>query len=161
MKYTIIGILLIGLWGCKEKQEEAKINNYDSPREDNNAYYSPPKNYTYSEPQQRSNNSVGLGDYQAEVEYYNPETGRSATYYLWVDIENGELVKIYFSNGGWWDDTNFSPVDISDGEASFITYDGKSITVRLLDDIEREDMDESDIEDDELEEDEDFDDDNL
>lgn len=156
MKYVIICLVLFGLWGCKEKQEEATVNDYSSSRRDENANYSTPKNYTYSEPQ----HSVGFGDYEAEVEYYNPETGRTATYNLSVDIENGELVKIYFPKGGWWDDTNFSPVDISDGEASFITYDGKSITVRLLDDIETEDMDESDIDDDELEDDEDSEDDN-
>lgn len=71
-----------------------------------------------------------------------------------VDIEDGELVRIYFPKGGWLDDTHFSPVDISDGEASITTYDGKSFTVRLLDDIEEDDMNELDIEEDELEEEE-------
>lgn len=160
MKYVIICLVLFGLWGCKEKQEEATVNDYSSQRTEEKADYSPPRYYTYSEPQQSSSSTVGIGDYEAEVEYYNPETGRYSTYYLSVDIEDGELVRIYFPKGGWWDETHFGSVDISEGEASFTTYDGKSITVRLLDEIETEDMDESDIEDEELEEEEDSDDDN-
>src|ERR1044072_2494242 len=40
------------------------------------------------------------GTYCAEVEYYYSKTGTNSTYTLNVDIENGELVKIYWPNGG-------------------------------------------------------------
>ncbi|VDH05182.1 hypothetical protein [Bergeyella zoohelcum] len=71
------------------------------------------------------------GTYLAEVEYYTPNTGTSSTYTL--DVEDNELVKMYWDNGGWLDDTHFTPVDISDGEAFFTSDKGYEYTVRLLD----------------------------
>lgn len=142
IRYYLLSLSLFWLGSCKEKQKEYRVADYSASARDENTYSQPPSNYLYSEPQ-TSYNSVGLGDYEAEIEYYNPNTGKYAIYYLSVDIEDGQLVKIYFPKGGWWDDSNFDPIDISDGEASFVTYDGKSITVRLLDDIDPMDMGES------------------
>lgn len=90
----------------------------------------------YSEEQDNDyeENQYGYSDgtYTAEVDYYNPETGTSSTYRLDVDVENNELVKIHWNNGGWLDDTHFYPVDISDGEASFTSDKGYEYKVRLL-----------------------------
>lgn len=153
IKYCLLSLSLILLAGCKEKQKEKRITDFSASSRDNNTYSLPPSNYQYSEPQ-TSYNSVGLGDYEAEIEYYNPNTGKYATYYLSVDIEDGQLVRIYFPKGGWWDDSNFDPIDISEGEASFVTYDGKSITVRLLDDISPMDTGEPEREDENFEDEE-------
>ena len=59
------------------------------------------------------------GEYCAEIQYYNPNTGKHSTYTLPVEIENGELVKIQWENGGWLDESHFTAPDISDGTATF------------------------------------------
>ncbi len=59
------------------------------------------------------------GRYVAEVEYYNPRTGTRSTYTLWVEVEDGRLVTIYWPNGGWLDDDHFTPPEIVDGVAHF------------------------------------------
>lgn len=71
------------------------------------------------------------GTYEAEVKVYNPDTGHEATYTLDVEVEDGELTKIYWNNGGWLDDSHFSPVDISDGSASFEDDRGREYKVKL------------------------------
>lgn len=63
------------------------------------------------------------GTYCAELEYYYSETGTRSTYTLEVEIESNELVKIYWPNGGWLDDSHFDTPDISDGTASFRSYE--------------------------------------
>lgn len=73
------------------------------------------------------------GTYCAEVEYYNPNTGTNSTYNLDVEVENGELVKIYWSNGGWLDESHFTPQDITDGDCSFTDDRGYEYEVTLKD----------------------------
>lgn len=72
------------------------------------------------------------GTYCAEVEYYNPNTGTRSTYTLEVEIENDELTVIHWPNGGWLDDSHFTPTDISSGEASFTSDRGIEYTVRII-----------------------------
>lgn len=72
------------------------------------------------------------GEYCAEIDYYNPDTGTSSTYTLPVEVENGELIRIEWSNGGWLDSSHFSPPDISDGTASFGDDRGREFEVKLL-----------------------------
>lgn len=72
------------------------------------------------------------GTYCAEIDYYYAETGTSSTYTLEVEIENDELTKIYWPNGGWLDDTHFTPPDISEGIANFTSDRGVDYTVRIL-----------------------------
>lgn len=73
------------------------------------------------------------GTYSAEIEYYNPETGTSSTYTLDVEIKDNELTVIHWPNGGWLDDSHFSPPDISSGYASFTNDEGYEYEVRVLD----------------------------
>jgi hypothetical protein len=72
------------------------------------------------------------GTYCAEVDYYYSETGTRSTYTLEVEIENNELTMIHWPNGGWLDDSHFSPPDISSGEASFTSDKGIEYTVRII-----------------------------
>lgn len=72
------------------------------------------------------------GTYCAEIDYYYSETGTSSTYTHEVEIENNELTIIHWPNGGWLDDSHFSPPDISDGEASFTSDRGVDYTVRII-----------------------------
>ena len=71
------------------------------------------------------------GTWCASVDYYNPNTGSSNTYSLDVEIEDGELVQINWSNGGWLDESHFSREDISSGECSFTSDKGYEYNVTL------------------------------
>jgi hypothetical protein len=68
------------------------------------------------------------GDYSADVEYNNPDTGYSATYALNVEVKDCELLQIDFPNGGYLDDDYIEPGTIDeDGDASIIDKQGKDI----------------------------------
>ncbi len=72
------------------------------------------------------------GTYCADVEYYNPNTGTKSTYELNVEVENNEVVKILWSNGGWLDDDHFSPEELDeDGSCSFESDKGYQYTVTI------------------------------
>ena len=72
------------------------------------------------------------GTYCAEVEYYYSETGTNSTYTLSVEIEDNQLVRIDWPNGGWLDDTHFTPPDIEDGTAQFTSDKGVDYTIKIL-----------------------------
>lgn len=72
------------------------------------------------------------GEYCAEVEYYNPNTGTNSTYTLNVYVENDQLIEVYWPNGGVLDQDHFDDSDISNGECSFTSDKGYEYTVRLL-----------------------------
>ena len=81
-----------------------------------------------------SRSSYSDGSYCADIEYYNPRTGTNSTYNLTVDIEDGKLVKIYWPNGGWLDESHYSGVEISDsGDASFESDKGYQYTLHIND----------------------------
>jgi hypothetical protein len=54
------------------------------------------------------------GRYCAQINYYNPSTQTSGGYQLFVEVEGNLLVKIYWPNGGWLDDSHFDPSEIID-----------------------------------------------
>lgn len=72
------------------------------------------------------------GEYTAEISYYNPKTRTQSEYTLNIEIEDDKLVKIYWSNGGWLDDSHFTPPDISTGEAFFKSDKGYQYRVRVV-----------------------------
>lgn len=72
------------------------------------------------------------GEYCASIDYYNPETGTSSNYNLTIEVQDGELTQINWSNGGWLDGSHFSePTLEEDGSCSFTTYDGKRYQVQI------------------------------
>lgn len=74
------------------------------------------------------------GTYCAQVKYYYSETGTNSTYTLMVEIEDGDLVKIKWPNGGWLDDSHFTPPDIQNGSAEFTSDRGVEYSVTILGD---------------------------
>lgn len=72
------------------------------------------------------------GSYCAEIQYYNPKTCTRSTYTLPIDVKDNKLVKINWSNGGWLDETHFTPPNISTGEASFTTDRGYKYQVKII-----------------------------
>lgn len=71
------------------------------------------------------------GDYCAEVNYYNPNTGTQSSYTLTVEVSDNELVKINFPNGGYFDDEITNGALDSSGEASFTSNKGYDYTVKI------------------------------
>jgi len=74
------------------------------------------------------------GTHCAEIEYYYYKTETRSTYTLEVEIEDNELTKIYWPNGGWLDDSHFYPPDISDGYATFTSDRGIEYSVKIIGD---------------------------
>ncbi|MBM3455043.1 MAG: hypothetical protein FJX80_07835 [Bacteroidetes bacterium] len=73
------------------------------------------------------------GTYCAEVDYYNPNTGKSSEYTLEVDVESNEVTTIYWGNGGWLDEDHFTPELLDEqGECSFSSDRGYEYTVQIL-----------------------------
>lgn len=72
------------------------------------------------------------GDYCAEVEYYNPNTGTRSTYTLNIYVEEDELVEIYWPNGGWLDQDHFWSTDISSGYCEFVSDNGYEYSVVII-----------------------------
>ncbi len=92
-------------------------------------------NSNYDDEQEESysdENGYSDGTYCAEIEYYYSETGTSSTYTLLVEIENNELTVIHWPNGGWLDNSHFTPPDISSGEATFSSDRGVEYTVKII-----------------------------
>lgn len=72
------------------------------------------------------------GTYCSDVTYYNPNTGTENTYRLNVDVENNELVKIHWNNGGWLDESHFTPKQLDNsGYCSFTSDKGYEYKVQI------------------------------
>jgi hypothetical protein len=72
------------------------------------------------------------GTYCADVTYYNPNTNRQSEYTLNVEVGNGKLTKILWSNGGWLDISHFTPPNLSSsGDCSFTSDKGYQYTVSI------------------------------
>lgn len=78
------------------------------------------------------------GEYCAEVKYHNPNTGKTSSWTLPVEIEDNKLIKIEFTNGGWLDDTHFTPPKPNENQYFEFTDDrGYEYEVSLLEDDEQ------------------------
>ena len=75
---------------------------------------------------------INDGTYSANVNYYNSETGHSATYTLDVEVENNQVTIIYFPNSGYLDDDHITPDELD--ESGFVSIegdDGKTYDVQI------------------------------
>ena len=63
-----------------------------------------------------SGQNIEDGTYEADVSYYNPNTGYRADYTLEVEIEDDQITVIYFPRGGWLDETHIYSAEIEDFE---------------------------------------------
>ena len=72
------------------------------------------------------------GKYCAEVTYYYNRTQKTSKYTLAVEVAENELIAIYWPNGGWLDDSHFTPPDISDGDASLTSNQWVDYHVRII-----------------------------
>jgi len=117
----IIAIALsIAAFSCKNKK-----SNYTDTKSNSN-------NYSSTENDTEEESGYSDGDYCATVNYYNPNTGTSSSYTLTVEVEDGELTQIHWPNGGWLDDSHFTPEELDeDGAVSFTSDKGYEYEVQI------------------------------
>ena len=72
------------------------------------------------------------GTYCADVKYFNPKTGKKSTYTVPVEVEDEQVIKINFYNGGWIDESHFEREFIIDGESTVITDENVTYKIKLL-----------------------------
>ena len=124
MKKYLLLIALIFIYSCTEHKSSSSSRYQDTEYEDS-------ENYDEDEDSIEEEEGYPDGTYDATIQVYNPNTGHNATYTLEVEVEDEELIKIYWNNGGWLDDSHFSPTDISDGTAYFTDDRGYEYRVEL------------------------------
>lgn len=122
MKLLYIVLFLFSLAACRSRERQ---NPSDSSDERSRQVFQ------YSAENSDEEDEYGDGTWCADVEYFNPNTGTNNTYSLDVEVEDGELVQINWSNGGWMDGSHFMAEDISSGECSFTSDKGYEYTVTL------------------------------
>ncbi|CAM4172807.1 hypothetical protein FLAN108750_13875 [Flavobacterium antarcticum] len=127
MKTKVIFILLIfSFLACKETS-----SSYDTKESNNSFYQEGGASYT-NETYSTNSEAYSDGTYSADVDYYNPDTGTNSTYTLNVEVENNEVTVIYWPNGGWLDDSHFSPQELdSNGSCSFISDKGYEYSIHI------------------------------
>lgn len=114
----IFGFIL--LLGCKEKKNNSERTNRNSQSEYNSDY-------------EENEDDNWVGEYCADIEYYNPNTGTSSDYTLTIEVSDNELEQINWPNGGYLDD--FSSVEFDeDGYAEFTSDKGYDYTVQITGD---------------------------
>lgn len=141
-KYLFSILVILLFFGCKQRKESYEdMNNYEyTSQDDNYPEEEEDRSLLDEEEEDRSlldeeeeEKEYRNGTYEAEVRGYNPNTGHEGVYTLDVEVEYGELTKIYWNNGGWLDDSHFSPTDIRDGYASFFDDRGYYYQIEILD----------------------------
>lgn len=130
----LILIFLSGLGlilSCSEKKDDTGNTNPKSA-------YEEPDTSTQEEddieknPLEDSGCKYDDGTYIASVDYYNPETGYSATYNLDVEVQDCQIVQINFPNDGYLDDDYISYADIDEnGEATVFGEEGKTYNLTI------------------------------
>ncbi|MGS2761255.1 hypothetical protein [Sinomicrobium sp. M5D2P9] len=113
MKYLVTILLFISLVSCKGENTERDILN------------------SLRTSHIRANGGFTDGVYPARVGYYYPKTGTRSTYTLKVKVKDNRLRVIYWPNGGWLDDSHFTPPDIHTGITKFKSDRGVWYTVDI------------------------------
>lgn len=72
------------------------------------------------------------GRYCADVEYYNPNTGKSSEYTLTLSVENNQLVKLDFPQGYLADEDLPTTIFSSDGHTSFTLDKGYKYSIHII-----------------------------
>lgn len=129
--FLAVVLVILSLIACKKPIDYTEVQTEDISKDDFDPYEMDIEDDEDAQLFYEVTGEYPDGTYCAEIEYYNPNTGTRSTYNLDVDVENGDMVKIHWSNGGWLDETHFTPKDITDGDCSFTSDRGYKYTVTL------------------------------
>jgi hypothetical protein len=134
MKQLIVLLLTSGfiiMYSCSEKRDDTGSSTPKSSYEEPEAT-TKQKDDSEESPVDDSGCKYDDGTYSASVDYYNPETGYSATYSLDVEVQDCQIVQINFPNDGYLDDDHISYADIDEnGEATVIGEEGKTYNITI------------------------------
>ena len=113
---TSISLLVCILLSCGNSNKSQQYNS----AEDEEEYYD------------NENNGIEDGTYSADVDYYNPDTGYSATYTLDVEVQDGCVTTIYFPNDGYLDDSHIDATELDD-DGNCVIYDdeGREFSIHI------------------------------
>ena len=111
---------------------ESGTQNESSYEDNSSSGYSDQETTDDAESSYSSDCKFDDGTYSSTVDYYNPETGYSATYTLDVDVQNCQVVQINFPNDGYLDEDHISYADIDEnGDASVDGENGKTYDIHI------------------------------
>ena len=88
-------------------------------------------NDVQNEEDQANKKSILDGSFCANVSYFNPSTNFESMYKLKVSVSNNYLNKIYFSNGGWLDESEFISKEIIENETTIETKNGRFFKIKI------------------------------
>src|SRR5690554_486410 len=72
------------------------------------------------------------GTFCADVDRYNPKTGKESSYRLTVGVEDNRVVRLDWPSGHSSGPEEFTPANIQRDKAVFKTFDGVNFVVTLL-----------------------------
>jgi major membrane immunogen (membrane-anchored lipoprotein) len=122
----VIAILLISCNNSNNKSSNERSSDYYEESSDYDEYEQEEEEYY------EDDEGIEDGTYSATVDYYNPETGYSATYTLDVEVEDNQVTIIYFPNDGYLDDDHIWPDELDeDGFVSIEGEEGKTYDVQI------------------------------
>ena len=112
---TSISLLVCILLSCSNSSKSQQYNSVEDEE-----YYD------------NENNGIEDGTYSADVDYYNPDTGYSATYTLDVEVQDGCVTTIYFPNDGYLDDSHIDATELDD-DGGCVIYDdeGREFSIHI------------------------------
>lgn len=116
LNVTSISLLVCILLSCGNSSRSQQYNSV----EDKEEYYD------------NEDNGIEDGTYSADVDYYNPDTGYSATYTLDVEVQEGCVTTIYFPNDGHLDDSHIDATELGDdGNCVIHDDEGREISIHI------------------------------
>lgn len=122
---------LVLFFSCSEKKDATGNPNTKSAYEEPDAITKEEDEIEESSVED-SDCKYGDGTYSASVDYYNSETGYSATYNLEVEVQDCQIVQINFPNDGYLDEDHITFADIDEnGEATVFGEDGKTYKITI------------------------------
>lgn len=71
------------------------------------------------------------GLHTADVSYFNPDTGHRSSYSVEVEIEDGRVTVIHFSNGGYLDRSRLTSEPLEEGEATVVDDRGREYQLQV------------------------------
>ena len=132
MRILIYIFVIVTLLISCNNSNDSSSNDESSNSYNENSDYDEYENDDYEEEYSEEEEAFEDGTYSATVDYYNPETGYSATYTLDVEVEDNQVTIIYFPNDGYLDDDHIWP-DYLD-ESGFVSIqgeDGKTYDIQI------------------------------
>jgi len=124
------------IYSCSPKQkEEPRATQNDKQEGYSEKENSDDEEGTENQNEENSGDSgckFDDGTHSATVDYYNSETGHSATYTLDVEVQDCQVVQINFPSGGYLDEDHITAAELdADGHATVEGEDGKTYEVQI------------------------------